>query len=853
MERRKLTKEDIDKVRDVEGFPIGTDDDIIALSDAPFYMACPNPFIAEFIKKNGTPYDETTDDYHREPFAADVSAGKTDPIYMAHTYHTKVPHKAIMQYILHYTNPGDIVMDGFCGTGMTGLAAQACATPDSEVALKMKKAHVQIEWGARKAVLNDLSPAATFIAGNYNFATNVSDFSNAVEEMLNDVEAETAWMYKTKHNSAASLSSDTYGTINYTIWSDVFICSHCGNEFTYWNVAVDENGNMRSEMHCPSCGAKVKKSNCGRAKDIYFNPTTGKTAEFAKQVPVLINYCYLGKKYEKVPDVEDLELIDKIKNVMKGQYWYPENEVPNGVKTSDPIDMGITNVNLFYTSRNLYVLSALWDAAARTIYKNQLRFCITSVIIKTASKLHNIGLKKGKINLAGAMPNALYIPSMLAERNIITLVRGKVKDILPVFALKKNNADYIISTGSSTDLSMVPDESIDYVFVDPPFGDNLMYSELSFIWEAWLKVLTNNKSEVIMNKVQKKGLSEYHELFKKCFKEFFRCLKPGRWITVEFHNSKNSVWMAINEAIQSAGFVISHVKTIDKGQGSYNQQTAFGAVKQDLAIAAYKPKDTFIRDFKRSAGTDESAWSFVRQYLDNLPIVVLSGDKIVVVPERQAYLLFDRMIAYHIMNGISIPMDASDFYRGLDERFLKRDNMYFLPDQVNEYDTARIKNDVEPIQFSIFVTNEKTAISWLYQQLGEDFGGWAKTYSELQPKFMQEVKSVDKHEAMPELAVLLEENFLQDESGRWYIPDVHKEGDVAKLREKKLWKEFEGYLASKGKLKLFRSEAIRVGFAKLWKDKNYQAIVNMAERLPEQTIQEDPNLLMYYDISLSRV
>ena len=73
MEPRKLTKADIDKVRDIEGFPIGTDEDIIALSDAPYYTACPNPFIEEFIKENGTPYDEATDDYHREPFAADIS------------------------------------------------------------------------------------------------------------------------------------------------------------------------------------------------------------------------------------------------------------------------------------------------------------------------------------------------------------------------------------------------------------------------------------------------------------------------------------------------------------------------------------------------------------------------------------------------------------------------------------------------------------------------------------------------------------------------------------------------------------------------------------------------------------
>lgn len=848
MDSRKLTKADLDKVRNIEGFPVADDDDIIALSDAPYYTACPNPFVEEFIKENGTQYDETTDDYHREPFAADVSEGKTDPIYMAHSYHTKVPHKAIMQYILHYTKPGDIVLDGFCGTGMTGVAAQSCETPDYELAAKIKPIAGDVEWGARKVILNDISPAATFISSNYNSEIDAIDFQRTIEQLIDEVERKTGWMYETAHDSNVPSLTGLKGVINYTIWSDVFICPHCGKEFVYWDVAVDEKGNMRNALHCPGCGAEVKKSKCERAKEIYYSEKLGTTASFAKQVPVLINYVYAGKKYEKKPDKDDLALIEKIKRDAGNEYWYPENEVPTGVKTADPISLGITNVNLFYTSRNLFVISAIWNEAEKTKYKNQIRFCMTSILIKTASKLHNIGLKNGKINLAGAMPNALFIPSMLAERNIFTLLRGKVRDILPVFSFKKSKDNYIVSTGSSTDLRMIPDNSIDYIFVDPPFGDNLMYSELSFIWEAWLKVLTNNKSEAIMNKTQGKGVSEYQDLFKKCFNEYYRCLKPNRWITVEFHNSKNSVWMAINEAIQSAGFVVSYVKTLDKGQGSYNQQTALGAVKQDLAISAYKPKESFKREFTERAGTEETAWAFVQQYLDNLPVVVVSDGKISIISERQGYLLFDRMIAYHIMQGIPVPIDATDFYHGLDERYLKRDGMYFLPDQVNEYDTARIKNDVEPIQYSLFVTNEKTAIAWLYQQLDTP-----QTYADLQPKFMQEVKSVDKYESIPELQVLLEENFLQDEKGCWYIPDVTKEGDVAKLREKKLWKEFEGYLASKGKLRLFRSEAIRVGFAKLWKDKNYQAIVDMAERLPEQTVQEDPNILMYYDISLSRV
>jgi len=103
--------------RKIEGFPIGSDEDILALSDPPYYTACPNPFIADFIKHYGKPYDPTNP-YSREPLAADTGAGKTHSIYTAHSYHSKIPHLAIMPCILHYTEPGDILFDGFSGEEM---------------------------------------------------------------------------------------------------------------------------------------------------------------------------------------------------------------------------------------------------------------------------------------------------------------------------------------------------------------------------------------------------------------------------------------------------------------------------------------------------------------------------------------------------------------------------------------------------------------------------------------------------------------------------------------------------------------------------------------------------------------
>ena len=576
----------------------------------------------------------------------------------------------------------------------------------------------------------------------------------------------------------------------------------------------------------------------------YYDDALQTTVSVSKQVPVLINYFYAGKRYDKKPDKEDLALVDRIQE-MKIPYWYPTDRMCEGSESRRNDKYGVTHVHQFYTKRNLYVLSALNDK----IGNHRLKIVFQSINPTLVSKLvrYNMG-KRGN----GVLSGTLYLPSLNAEGDVFRMLRGKLDDFVKVFSRTTTFKHCIENNASSTDLRNIPENSIDYLFTDPPFGDNLNYSELSFIWETWLKLRTNTKTEAIVNDIQGNGIVEYQTLMTRCFCEFYRILKPNRWMTVEFHNSKNAVWNAIQESLLRAGFIIADVRTLDKQQGSFKQVNNSSAVKQDLVISVYKPKDSFHRDFLTKAGSEETAWAFVRQHLDNIPVVVIKGDKIEIIAERQAYLLFDRMVAYHIMQGIPVPLDATDFYRGLDEKFLKRDNMYFLPDQVNEYDTARIKTEVENIQFSLFVTNEKTAISWLYQQLDEKMDG-PQTYAEIQPKFMQEVKSVDRYEAMPELSVILEENFLQDEKGRWYIPDVTKEGDVAKLREKKLWKEFEGYLNSKGKLKSFRSEAIRVGFSHLWKDKNYQAIVAITERLPESTIQEDPNLLMYYDISLGRV
>jgi len=215
------------------------------------------------------------------------------------------------------------------------------------------------------------------------------------------------------------------------------------------------------------------------------------------------------------------------------------------------------------------------------------------------------------------------------------------------------------------------------------------------------------------------------------------------------------------------------------------------------------------------------------------------------IAERAPYLLYDRMVAWHIQRGLPVPLSAPEFYAGLKERFTEREGMIFTFPQAAEFDALRLQAErVE--QLPLFITDEKSAIQWLRRALDPQQGGAPQTYAELANRFKQELHQVP-YEALPELHDLLKENFLQDEDGRWRLPDPGKASDLYAMREKSLLREFNTYLQGKGRLKTFRLEAIRAGFSHAWKERDYNTIIQVAARLPERVFEDDPQLMMYAD------
>lgn len=870
--------------RNQEGFPDGTDEAILEMSDPPFYTACPNPWLQDFVDHNGRPYD-SEEPYSRKPMAIDVSIGKSDAIYKAHSYHTKVPHLAIVPSILHFTQPGDIVLDGFGGSGMTGIAAQWCGVASDEYRHKLEMDWKEAgfpppKWGARKAVLNELSPAATSIAAGLNFPFDLPYFSHKAETILNGVESDLGWMFETIHTDGK-----TPGKIDFTVWSEVFNCNNCAGEIVFFNEAFNpETKKVEKEIECPHCSSLATKENMNIVMESFYDEAAESNDRRPKRVPVLIKYQVGKKTFEKKPDDNDIEILQKVKSL-----GIPKNLPTHSLPDCQMTRVGrmkttnTTRIHHMYLLREAHVLSALWEKAKdehSPRVRNALKFWLDSHFVNMSI----LNRYRPEVSFPyNPLTGVFYVPSQIAEADPFKAYRNKLKRLSSAFSQKHAiSGSCIVSTGSASALK-IKNNSIDYIFTDPPFGENIYYADLNQIIESWHGVFTNVDNEAIIDRVRGKGLHEYHALIRNVFSEYYRVLKPGRWMTVVFSNSRAAVWNAIQLALQQAGFVVAEVSALDKKQGSFKQVTSTTAVKQDLVISVYKPDNELEKRFNERGSSMESAWDFVESHLKQLSTIKPKGNEMEFIVERDPRRIYDRMVAWFVRHDVPVPLSSDEFLSGLQARYPSRDGMIFLSEEVSEYDKKRAQAAQAP-QIELFVSDERSAIDWLTDFLRKR----PSTYQEAHPEFTTQVGAGwKKHEAKPELKALLEDNFLKyDGNGdvpsqihsylstnhkdlrglekddprliakakdRWYVPDPNKAHDIEKKREKALLKEFQSYLEFTGRrLKEFRLEVLRAGFKDAYSKKDYQTIVSIAKKIPDESLQSDEKLLLWYDQALTR-
>ncbi|MDW8157811.1 MAG: DNA methyltransferase, partial [Bacteroidia bacterium] len=498
----------------------------------------------------------------------------------------------------------------------------------------------------------------------------------------------------------------------------------------------------------------------------------------------------------------------------------------------------ITHVHHFYTKRNLWAISCLWSKL-----KGKQKFLLTSALNRNLTKLNRYIFYKGKGGIGRPLSGTLYMPSENVEQSLFHLL-GKQEAKFKILNYSLVSVSSLCSNDRKQN-EKIPSNSIDYIFTDPPFGGNIMYSELNFITESWLKVKTNPASEAIINKTQGKGPEEYYELMKAAFMEYYRVLKPGKWMTVEFNNTKASIWMAIQNAIHTAGFVLANVAVLDKKHGGIKAMAIPTVSKQDLILSCYKPPEP-IEEAVLHSCDKKFVWTFIRNLLEHLPLLLQEQGELIGVAERCPKVLYDRLVMYCLSHRRRVPLGARDFQEGLAQHFVCRQGLYYTPEQAQEYDFLLAQNK-KIKQAPMFISNEEEGIAWLALKLNDK----PQKLQDLQTEWKQ-ILFPNKNEVIRELKEILVDNFIQEDGGYWRLPTVEESMLRKKQKEEKLAREFERLhreIQQGKKIEEVRREVLLFGIERFFEKEQYTSIIEVCKGLPKGYVEEDEQLFMYYEIA----
>lgn len=608
-------------------------------------------------------------------YAGSITSTRKGALFNAHSYPTKINPYAITPFILTHTRPGDVVFDGFAGSGATGIATLLCDSPDRSYKELIEKRLGPVEWGSRDCVLYDISELACFISKILTSPLDSDAFFQAASEIIEWLDSTWGWMYKAKDNEGV------LGEIRHLVWTEYIICPTCGDVSSFWDLGVTISPpSISSTVKCGQCGVEYEVKAAERQSERYFDDLIDEQINGRMRRPVYI-YGKTGKRYwSRRVTSEDSKLIQGIR----------DTKVPSTVPVVRMLDRegrwgelyrsgyhyGISHLHHFYTRRNLIAVAAAWEKVDEypEPTKQALRFWISSYTASHSTLMSRIVAKaKAKyLVVTGAQPGVLYISSLPVEKNVFAGLLRKMSTVRAALELIQNAKGKVEVYCASSSRVHLHDSSVDYVFTDPPFGGNIQYSEVNFISESWLGETTKPSDETIISAWRNKSVEDYHELLFRGFLEIHRILKPSGCMTLAFHSANPSVWSAVQSAWEKAGFKLVKTAILDKTQTSFKQTTTRNAVQYDPLVLLRKFSRIGPSEYEQQESTDVSYYpsSIIEEILQSIPEDALSS-------ERSKRKVFTRFVNYHLERGQKVPMNAKAFYHMLEANFDKTGESYY--------------------------------------------------------------------------------------------------------------------------------------------------------------------------------
>lgn len=511
-------------------------------------------------------------------YSKPLPSSRSGAFYNTFPYPTKISPEAIAVYIACSTNPGDLVLDAFAGSGSTGVAALLCEHPTERMRKITKDLNVTPVWGARNAVLYEIGTYASFAIKTILSRLSSREFTIAVDSFLKKAQDLVGGLYE-----AIDLAGDT-GTIRYVIWSEVLECPSCHSEISYFEHGTSRDPvRFKDEIVCPYCKKVHHVEEMPFTTEEHYDRLLHKQVSRKKRVPAWIYGTTNGYNWDRQATEADAAYIAQIESTCD------VDDVPQEIQWGElhraGYHYGITHLHHFYTARNYIVMSKLWKLAETYPEKisDALKLLLLSYNASHCTLMTRVVAKKNAKDfiLTSAQSGVLYISKLPVEKNILLGLKRKVKPFAETYAKLQNCTGQItIHNGSSTKMKENND-SIDFIFTDPPFGDFIPYAEVNQINELWLPKVTNRKDEVIISASQGKDVFTYQELLTQVFSEINRVLKPDHYASIVFHAAKAKVWDVFSEAITGARLQIVHTNILDKTQASFKQVVSDGSVQGD--------------------------------------------------------------------------------------------------------------------------------------------------------------------------------------------------------------------------------------------------------------------------------
>ncbi len=580
-------------------------------------------------------------------YARAQPANRGGPLYGAFPYPTKISPEAIALFIAAHTKPGDTVFDGFAGSGTTGLAALLCENPSQELREHAKRLGLKLKWGARNAILYELGALGAFVGRTLTNPPDPKAFRKAAQDILDAAERDEGWMYGARDPNGKG------GTVRYMIWSDILRCPECDHCSSLWDGCVSRRpAHISSHFKCPACTHKASLDRIDRLTETARDDLVGKKRNLRARRAAWLYGSSGRKNWSRPANSEDLKLVERIAKEPLPKS-IPCVVIPWGDLYRRGYHQGMTHLHHFYTRRNLIVFARLWERTEQ--YSEEirmaLRFWLLSYNASHATIMTRVVAKTAQKDLVvtSAQPGVLYVSGLPVEKNLIFGLKRKLVTIAKAFGVIRGRKGQVEVLQHSSCRVHLPDQSVDYVFTDPPFGGNIPYAEINFINEAWLNQYTDRTEEVTVSADQEKAVSEYQRLMTMALSEARRILKPSGKVTLVFHSASAEVWNALQGAYQDAGFGVECAGVLDKKQGSFKQVTTAGAVRGDpLLLLGKRPN--------RPELTKRSVWRVAE--------LLRKGAALSVDPaEQTAHRLYSRLVAHYLANHQPVPMDADSFYR----------------------------------------------------------------------------------------------------------------------------------------------------------------------------------------------